>query len=118
MNPYPAGPRKKIPPGSRWQPGQTPYSDFLARLTPEQREEHLRQRRERRQMRQAFQEVVQQYQSRWAAEMHNAAWAVLKKARDQGDAQAFAAVFDRIVGRVSEAQPDAARALPWRDEDL
>jgi hypothetical protein len=118
MNPYPQGPRKKVPQGQLWKPGATPYRDFLDSLTPEQREQHLQQRRERRHMRQAFQEVVQEYQSRWAAEMHNAAWAVLKKARDQGDAQAFAAVFDRIVGRAPENAPDAGRALPWRDEDI
>ena len=118
MNPYPQGDRKKVPQGQRWQPGATPYRDFLDSLTAEQREQHLREQRERRHMRQVFQETVQEFQNRWAAEMHNAAWAVLMRARDQGDAQAFAAVFDRIVGRQTTENTDAVRPLPWQDEDI
>lgn len=107
-----------IPGNKAWKPGTAPYADFLKSLTPEQKAEHLRQRRERKAMRQVMKELVEEYQTQWAAEMHNAAWAVLMKARNTGDPQAFAAVFDRIVGRPTETKPDDGRALPWSDEDI
>ena len=106
-------------PGNRaWKPGTAPYADYLKSLTPEQKEAHLKQRRERKAMREVMKQVVEEYQTQWAAEMHNAAWAVLMKAPNEGDAQAFAAVFDRIIGRPQEARPDDGRALPWSDQDL
>jgi Zn-dependent M32 family carboxypeptidase len=99
-----------------WKPGTAPYAEFLKSLTPEQKAEHLRKRRERKAMRQVMKETIDEYQAQWASELHNAAWAVLKKARAEGDAQAFASVFDRIVGRPQEAKPDDGRALPWNDD--
>jgi lysyl-tRNA synthetase class I len=107
-----------IPNAKPWKPGTAPYAEWLKKLTPEQREAHLRKRREKKAMREVMKQVVDEYQTQWAAEMHNAAWAVLMKARDTGDAQAFAAVFDRIVGRPQEAKPDDGRALPWNDADI
>ena len=107
-----------IPNAKPWKPGEAPYADYLRNLTPEQREAHLKKRRDRKAMRQVMKEVVDEYQTQWAAEMHNAAWAVLMKARREGDAQAFASVFDRIVGRPQDAKPDDGRALPWSDQDI
>jgi hypothetical protein len=107
-----------IPNARPWKPGDSPYADYLNRLTVEERAAHLKKRREKKAMRQVMREVVEEYQTEWAAEMHNAAWAVLMKARNTGDAQAFATVFDRIVGRPQEARADDARALPWTDQDL
>lgn len=107
-----------IPNSKPWKPGYAPYSEWLKTLTAEQREAHLKKRRDKKAMRQVMKEVVEEYQTQWAAEMHNAAWAVLMKARNTGDAQAFATVFDRIVGRPSEARPDDGRALPWTDADI
>jgi len=107
-----------IPGNTPWKPGQAPYADYLKKLTPEQREAHLKKRRERKAMRQVMKEVVEEYQTQWASELHNAAWAVLMKARREGDAQAFAAVFDRIVGRPQEVRTDEGRVLPWSDQDI
>jgi len=67
-------------------------------------------------MREVMRQTINEYQAQWASELHNAAWAVLMKARREGDAQAFASVFDRIVGRPQEAKPDDGRALPWTDD--
>jgi len=107
-----------IPNARPWKPGSTPYADYLNSLTVEERAAHLKKRRDKKAMRQVMKEVVEEYQTQWAAEMHNAAWAVLMRARNTGDAQAFATVFDRIVGRPHEARPDDGRALPWSDQDL
>ena len=107
-----------IPGNKAWKPGTAPYADYLRGLTADEREAHLKKRRERKAMRQVMKEVVEEYQTQWAAEMHNAAWAVLMKARNTGDAQAFAAVFDRIIGRPQEAKSDDGRALPWSDQDI
>ena len=101
-----------------WKPGTAPYADFLKTLTPEQKEAHLKKRREKKAMREVMKQTINEYQAQWASELHNAAWAVLMKARREGDAQAFASVFDRIVGRPQEAKPDDGRALPWSDQDI
>jgi lysyl-tRNA synthetase class I len=105
-----------IPNAKPWKPGHAPYAEWLKALTPAEKEAHLKKRRERKAMRQVMKELVDEYQTQWAAEMHNAAWAVLKKARTEGDAQAFATVFDRIVGRPVDNKPDDGRALPWTDD--
>jgi lysyl-tRNA synthetase class I len=107
-----------IPNSKPWKPGYAPYSEWLKNLTPAEKEAHLKKRREKKAMRQVMKEVVEEYQTQWAAEMHNAAWAVLMKARNEGDAQAFATVFDRIIGRPTEVKPDDGRALPWSDQDI
>ena len=107
-----------IPNAKPWKPGHAPYAEWLKALTPAEKEAHLKKRRVKKAMRQVMKELVDEYQTQWAAEMHNAAWAVLKKARTEGDAQAFATVFDRIVGRPTETKPDDGRALPWSDQDI
>ena len=107
-----------IPNSKPWKPGTAPYADYLKTLTPAEKEAHLRRRREKKAMRQVMKEVVEEYQTQWASELHNAAWSVLMRARREGDAQAFATVFDRIVGRPQEVKPDDGRALPWSDQDI
>jgi lysyl-tRNA synthetase class I len=107
-----------IPNAKPWKPGHAPYAEWLKALTPAEKEAHLKKRRERKAMREVMKQLVDEYQTQWAAEMHNAAWAVLKKARTEGDAQAFATVFDRIVGRPVDNKPDDGRALPWSDQDI
>jgi lysyl-tRNA synthetase class I len=107
-----------IPNAKPWKPGHAPYAEWLKTLTPAEKEAHLKKRRERKAMREVMKQLVDEYQTQWAAEMHNAAWAVLKKARTEGDAQAFATVFDRIVGRPVDNKPDDGRALPWSDQDI
>jgi len=99
-----------------WKPGTAPYADFLNALTPEQKAAHLKKRREKKAMREVMKQTIDEYQAQWAAELHNAAWSVLMRARREGDAQAFASVFDRIVGRPQEVRTDEGRALPWSDE--
>lgn len=107
-------------PKIKWEPGTAPYADFLKSLTPEQKAAHLKERKERKAMKVAMKEVVEEYQTRWIAELHNAAWAQLVKARESGDTQAFVAVWDRIVGKPQESDMDASsqRPLPWTDSDL
>lgn len=109
-----------IPGNKPWQPGTAPYAEWLKKLTPEQKEAHLKQRRERKAMKVAMKEVVEEYQTKWIAELHNAAWAQLVKARESGDTQAFVAVWDRIVGRPQEADhaEQNQRPLPWDDSKL
>ena len=104
------------PEGRRWQPGQAPYAEWLKTLTPEQREAHLLDRRKRKAMREVMRQVVAEYQAQWAAGIHTAAWRVLERARTTGDAMAFMAVWDRIVGRAPDAAQDQAQPLPWQDD--
>ena len=105
---------------TQWEPGKAVYSEWLKTLTAEQRALHLQERKQRKSMKTAMKEVVEQYQSQWIAEMHNAAWRQLVKARDSGDTAAFIAVWDRIVGRPQEQDmsDQNQRALPWTDDNL
>ena len=102
----------------RWEPGTSPYAEYLAKLTPEEKALHLRQRAERKAIKQAMKTVVSEYQERWVSNLHNAAWQQLMKARDSGDTQAFIAVWDRIIGKPeTEISVDDNRVLPWTDQD-
>lgn len=100
----------------QWQPGRTPYYEWLAKLTPEEREAHMAKRRAKKAMKEAMRQVIEQYQNQWCAEIHTAAWAVLQRARNTGDPQAFMAVYDRIIGRPADTPADAGRPLPWSDD--
>lgn len=106
------------PEGRRWQPGRAPYAEWLKTLTPEQREAHLLDRRKRKAMREVMRQTVAEYQAQWAAGIHNAAWRVLERARTTGDATAFMAVWDRIVGRSADMPTTDGQPLPWSDQDL
>jgi len=111
--------KKKMPEGTRWDPGATPYPDYLRSLSPAQRSEHLRVRREKKSMKAAMAAVTAEYQARWISELHNAAWKQLIRARDTGDTAAFVAVWDRIVGRPQDlSSVESARPLPWSDADI
>lgn len=105
-----------------WKPGEHGgYREFLAKLSPEERDEHLKARASRKAMRQAMKQVTEEYQAIWTAELHNAAYKLLQKAQDKGDPIAFAAVWDRIIGkpRVDHTELiDQDRPLPFKDEDL
>lgn len=102
-----------------WQPGVTPYADYLKSLSPEEKAEHLERRRRKKNMKRAMAAVTEQYQAQWISELHNAAWAQLIKARETGDTAAFVAVWDRIVGRPQDtAQTETERPLPWSDQDI
>ena len=105
---------------TQWVPGKAVYSEWLKTLTPDQRALHLQQRAQRKSMKTAMRQVVEQYQTQWIAELHNAAWRQLVKARESGDTAAFVAVWDRIVGRPQEQDQtdDNQRALPWSDSDI
>ena len=110
---------KRQPP-SQWKPGETPYVEFLNKLTPEQKEAHLKERRERKAMRNAMKEVQQEFQNVWLSELHNAAFELLKKARETKDPAAFCAVWDRVVGKPKEIELEVSsdKPLPFTDEDL
>ena len=64
--------------------------------------------------------VKEEFQSLWISELHNAAWKMLERARDTGDPVAFAAVWDRIVGKPRDNTPDVGdnKPLPFKDDDL
>ena len=109
----------KTPP-KPWKPGDTPYADYLNSLTPEEYQQHLEDRRRRKEMKTVMKQVTEEFQSIWVSELHNAAWKLLERARDTGDPVAFAAVWDRIIGKhYKEADiEDMDKPLPFKDDDL
>jgi len=112
--------KKRLPP-KPWKPGESPYRDFLNSLTPEQYEAHLEDRRRRKEMRTVMKKVTEEFQSIWVSELHNAAWKLLERARNTGDPVAFAAVWDRIIGKDSSNTDDQIlqnKPLPFKDDDL
>tara|TARA_R110000772_G_scaffold29399_1_gene73458 strand:+ start:1317 stop:1670 length:354 start_codon:yes stop_codon:yes gene_type:complete len=112
--------KNRIPP-KQWKPGEAPYRDFLNKLTPEEYTAHLEARRRRKEMRTVMKKVTEEFQSIWVSELHNAAWKLLERARNTGDAVAFAAVWDRIIGKESsniDLTIDQNKPLPFKDDDL
>jgi len=104
-----------------WKPGETPYVEFLNSLTPEQYQQHLEDRRRRKEMKTVMKKVTDEFQSIWVSELHNAAWRLLERARDSGDPQAFAAVWDRIIGKDwagDNIDTSGNKPLPFKDDDL
>lgn len=83
----------------KWNPGHAPYSEWLKSLTPEEYQAHLEERRKKKTLKAAMEEIKTQYKAEWAAALHNAAVSVIEKAIRDGDANAFNSVFDRMVGK-------------------
>ena len=109
-----ATPRKTL-----WKPGTSPYADFIKSLTPEEREEHLKERANRRTMKKAFEIVVKEYQIEWVAKINEAMVAVINKAIRDGDPSALIAVSDRIIGKPTETiVSESDQILPWNDEPI
>ncbi len=111
--------KNRLPP-KPWKPGEAPYADFLKSLSPEEYATHLAARRRRKEMRTVMKKVTEEFQSIWVSELHNAAWKLLERARNTGDAVAFAAVWDRIVGKSQTIEIDniSDKPLPFKDDDL
>ena len=55
-------------PPKPWKPGEAPYRDYLNKLTPEEYQAHLAQRRRRKEMRTTMKKVTQEFQSIWVSE--------------------------------------------------
>lgn len=104
----------------QWKKGVSPYKEFLKNLSPEEYAEHLEQRRKRKQMKRMMEEVVQAQAAGWVAMFNNAAVKLLERAVETGDAQAFMAVYDRIIGKPTlniDAELAEKPTLPWHDDD-
>lgn len=86
-----------------WEPGKAPYATWLASLTPEEKAQHLADRKIKKSMKKAFEQVVLAQQEEWLARINDAFISVLRRAEQSGDPAALVAVFDRLVGK-----PDSA----------
>lgn len=82
-----------------WEPGKAVYSEWLKTLTPEEKQIHLLERKQRKTMKKAMAEVIESQKEAWLAKMNNALDAVLTRAVETGDATALATVYDRIIGK-------------------
>ncbi len=100
--------------------GNRSYADWLLALTPEEYDAHLEARRRKKAMRIAMTKVADEYQAEWIAALNNAAHMVLQRAVEDGNPNAFAVVWDRIIGKpdlkVDVTNDD--RALPFNDDLL
>lgn len=104
--------------GKKWQPGKAVYSEWLKTLTKEEYEAHLEERRKRKAMKKAMEGVILEKQNEWLSVMNNAAYMLAMKALQEGDTQAFIAVWDRIIGKPKDSiEVDGAiKPLPWNDD--
>lgn len=82
-----------------WEPGKSPYSEWLKTLTPEEKEQHLIERKQKKSMRKAFEEVIESQKEAWLAKINNGFEAALNKAIENGDAQSIAIIHDRLIGK-------------------
>lgn len=105
----------------KFQPGRCAYREFLDKLTPEEYAAHLEERRKRKSMRKAMEQVQSEYQDIWISQLHNAAYRCLQKALEHGDPVAFAAVWDRVVGKSHQSidiNKLDNKPLPFSDDML
>lgn len=106
----------QIPPHA-WKPGSSPYADYLANLTPDEKAAHLAARATKKSMKQAMKAVVKHQQDIWISELNNVAARLIAKAVEEGDTQAFIAVWDRVVGKPeSEVKFESETPLVWADD--
>lgn len=92
-----------------------PYAQFLANLTPEQREEYHRRRKEDHRlltMRDQMLDIFRQHNDKWTIMLEEAVMSVLNRAIEQGDPQALNSVWDRVVGR-----PEAVMDVKVKQDD-
>jgi hypothetical protein len=102
----------------RWLPGKSPYAEYLHKLTPEQKAEHLKERANRRTMKKAFEIVVSNYQAEWIAKINKAMLAVIDRAIETGDPACLVAVADRIIGKpVDTINTETNLVLPWNADE-
>jgi hypothetical protein len=99
-----------------WVPGKGVYSEWLKTLSSEEKEAHLQQRRNKKTMRKAYEQVVMTQQSEWIRKINQGVIAVLDRAIRDGDPAALTAVFDRIIGKpVETLNTESNLVLPWND---
>lgn len=89
----------KVPPiGQRFKKGNTISRDFHAKLTAEEKAARSLAFREKRSMKKAFQETIEQNQAKWIALFNNRMAELLPDA----NAQEIAVLFDRVIGKPTE----------------
>jgi hypothetical protein len=82
-----------------WKPGEAPYATWLKTLTPEEKLAHLEERKIKKSMRQAMKETIEANQNVWIQAFNNAGVTLMRKAIEEGDVQAFTALYDRLIGK-------------------
>lgn len=90
-------------PSPIWNPGDAPYATWLKTRTPEEKQAHLMKRKIKKAMRKAMQDVVEINQAAWITLFNNGAVVLMNKAIEEGDVQAFCAVYDRFIGKPESA---------------
>ena len=82
--------------------GVSYYNEWLKTLTPEEKKQHLSERRVRKAQRKkekamlaSWEAVAMEQQAKWLALFNNRAAEIL----ENGNANDFAIVFDRIIGK-------------------
>jgi len=94
------------------------YADWLKTLTPEEFEAHKRERAARKSLKQAHKEMTDHYKEEITATMLNLGFELLEEARKNKDANAYAILFDRLIGKPQEIDITSNKqVLPWIDFD-
>jgi len=89
-------------PAPLWKPGISPYALWLNDLRenhPEKYQEHMEKRRVKKSMKAMMNEVVMAQKESWLTLFNNGALKLMEQAINNGDTQAFCAVYDRFVGK-------------------
>jgi hypothetical protein len=95
--------------------GVGPYALFLSKLTPEEYDAHIAERRQRaltQSMKQVMNETINQHGDKWTILLESALHSVMTKAIEQGDPAALNSVWDRVVGR-----PDTVMDVKVKQQD-
>lgn len=85
-----------------WKPGSTPYYDWLAKLTPEERAAHKEEVKTRKTLRQLMSGNIDDSREFWAQAMTLAMGVQLQKAIIHGDTGSFTQLWDRTIGKPAD----------------
>lgn len=104
-------------PSPIWVPGVSPYGEWLKKLTPEEKEDHLKQRRAKKSLKKSQQMLDHARLEFWLSAMNEVEMAMLAKAKN-GDVQAYIALHDRKIGKPTETIiTESEEILPWNSTE-
>jgi len=103
----------------RWAPGSSPYPDWLKTLSKEEYDNHLEERRERKEHKKLKDEmdaVVRYNKNIWISKINNALAKAINNAEVTGDIDTVIKIYDRLIDNKINITVDTEQPLPWNDE--
>jgi len=102
-----------------WKPGDTPYKDFIDKLTPEEYEAHIQKRKkkkEHKKLKDEMDSLIQYNKQIWLSSINNAFAKALVTAEATNDIDTVVKIYDRLIDNKRDFNVDLDIPLPWNDD--